>query len=1135
MKRIASAAFLCFFALAVNCVGAWAQATAQISGVARDQSGAVLPGVEVTASQTATGINRMTVTNETGAYILPNLPLGPYKLEAALPGFRTFVQSGIVLQVNDTDVVNVVLEVGQVSEQVEVQANTSLVETRAQAVSTVMETARVLELPLNGRNSQELMLLSGGAVQQSPAGGDTFPGRLLISTAGSTSFSTEYTFDGIRHVDPWDGVVMPLPFPDALAEFKTETSGVSAQQTRAAAVSAVTKSGTNDIHGDLFEFVRNDLFTARNYFATKPGTLKRNQFGGTLGGPVLKNKLFAFGGYQGTKLRQDTQDTRAFVPTAAMLEGDFTTFASPQCNSGRQITLRAPFVNNRVDPGRFSPAAVKLSSLVPKTSDPCGLVTYGAPRHDDQYQLVARFDYQYSPKHSLFGRYIRSTDLVPSPFTFTPNNILNTGNGTQAFSNAVTIGSTYLISPTTVNAFRAAWSSQRQDRITPTFFEAKDVGINIYSYVPKVMNLTITSGFPLSGNPGYFKDNFYQLADDVSMTRGRHQVGFGVYVAQGRAGQATTSQAPGTFQFSGAFTGLGLADFLTGQLASFQEGLCDCSLDHLNYFGLYGQDTWQVKPRLTMSGGLRWSPILPIIDDWRPLPKVMTFSMDNYLKGVRSSVFVNAPPGFLYPGDAEFPLKNNGANADKPHGNLFNPQWFKFAPHLGLAWDVQGDGRTSLRASYGLSYQDFPLEYVKGQIIDNAPWGSRLAVNTPAGGFDNPWQGFPGGNPFPLSFSKQMPWIPLGTYEPQLPDIVPVYTQSWNLSLQRQVARNSVASVSYIGNEVTHLQAGTPLNMPVFIPGNADANGNCFINGSPVYFKTPAGTLCSTVANEQSRRTLALQRPQFANEIGPMGIITNGGTQSYNGVLLSVQQRLSTVNLNANYTLSHCIGDYASRLEQAAGPDMTYLDPNNRRKDRGNCEYDQRHTFNLTGLVEMPKFSNHILNLVGSGWRLSGVYKRFTTGTVNASNTGTGARTVTFDNDGNTGVSPGATDPCRCNIRAQRPDLLLPNSIYLSSGDRPGPYLNRAAFGTPTIGTYGNMGRAILRLPTTWQWDMALSRIFRVREQQTAEFRVEMFNVPNSFLSGAIDNYLSSSQFGVIRNQSLLGPRILQFALKYAF
>ncbi len=456
----------------------WAQATAQISGTVRDQSGAVLPGVEVTATQTETGVSRMTVTNETGAYVMPNLPLGPYRLEAGLPGFRRFVQSGIVLQVNDKPVINVTLNVGQVTEQVEVQANASLVETRSVGIGRVMETERIVELPLNGRNPQELLLLSGGAVSVPLPGSSTFPGRLLISSAGALGPQTDYSLDGIRHVDAWDGQGGPLPFPDALAEFKTETSGLNAQQTRSASVSAVTKSGTNTFHGDLFEFVRNDLFNARNYFATKHSTLKRNQFGGTIGGPILQNKLFFFTGYQATILRQDPADVRQFVPTAAMLAGDFTLFASAACNTRGQINLRAPFVNNRVDPASFSPAAVKLAGRLPKTTDPCGQITFGRRSSDDNRQFVGRVDFRLNDKHSMFGRVLWYTDDVPTPFTYTPDNFLNTTSGSSSYSTAETWGSTYLINPTTVNALRVSYSGHRFTRIHPGTVDAKSPGVN---------------------------------------------------------------------------------------------------------------------------------------------------------------------------------------------------------------------------------------------------------------------------------------------------------------------------------------------------------------------------------------------------------------------------------------------------------------------------------------------------------------------------------------------------------------------------------------------------------------------------------------------------------------------------------
>jgi hypothetical protein len=363
MKRIAMHLATALAIFVLSCGSIWAQATAQISGTARDQSGAVLPGVEVTATQTETGVARSAVTNETGAYVLPNLPVGPYRLEASLPGFRTFVQTGTVLQVNSSPVINPVLEVGQVTEQVEVQANAALVETRNVGVGQVIENQRILELPLNGRNVTDLITLAGSSVLMTTSSLGGVPGTVRISVAGGVEYGVAYSLDGAMHNNPFDNANLPFPFPDALQEFKVETSGLTAQNGghSGGSVNSVTKSGTNDIHGDLFEFVRNDLFNARNYFAQTGSTLKRNQFGGTLGGPIAKNKLFFFGGYQGTTLRQDPANLQAFVPTAAMLAGDFTAFASPVCNAGRQINLKAPFVGNKVSPTLFNKAALTIA------------------------------------------------------------------------------------------------------------------------------------------------------------------------------------------------------------------------------------------------------------------------------------------------------------------------------------------------------------------------------------------------------------------------------------------------------------------------------------------------------------------------------------------------------------------------------------------------------------------------------------------------------------------------------------------------------------------------------------------------------------------------------------------------------
>jgi hypothetical protein len=1141
MKRIALHLLAGILLLLMTCNGLWAQATAQINGVAQDPSGAVLPGVEITATQTETGVSRMTVSNETGLYTLPNLPLGPYKLEASLPGFRTFSQTGIVLAVGDNPRINITLQVGQVSEQVEVQANASLVETRNVSVAQVMETQRILDLPLNVRDPAQLVLLNGASMQVTPAGGYGFGGtRMAIATAGGFGTGTDYTLDGIRHIDPFDSLPLPLPFPDALSEFKTEIGGQSASQGRGSQVSAVTKSGTNQFHGDAFEFVRNDLFNARQYFAVKNSTLKRNQFGGTFGGPIVQNKVFFFGGFQGTTTRQDPGNSISYVPTAAMMAGDFTAFSSAACNSKGAIKLGGPFVNNKIDPKLFDPVAVKMVSYLPTTTDPCGQITYGAVNPINDKQWVTKIDYTLNEKHSIFGRILSTYEDNLSP---QDQQVLGRGINRHDRNYAVTLGSTYLLTPTTVNAFRISVSEVRQNSTAANLgFDMSSLGSKVYDYTPKAAIITITSGFSFSSTGRRIGSGLYQLADDVSLTRGKHQFGFGGRLAQVRTVATTSDTSIPGYTYTGQFTGTGLSDFLLGDLSSFVQGRGSNNFTRMKYISLYMQDTWQVKPRLTVSAGLRWNPVLPLQAQERPVGNVTNFNESNYLQGIRSAVFPLAPPGLLYAGDPGFQQGNNGANAAKPSVNSWNPYWKDFAPRLGFAWDIRGDGKTSLRASYGLNYEEYGALYRLGTWQQTAPWGSSVTLTSPAGGTANPWLGVPGGNPFPFIPSANTPFVPDGIYQILPANLSPTYTQSWNLSLQREVVPGTVASVAYIGTEVTHLQAAIPLNQSIFIPGNGDANGNCFLNGSAVPFTVKAGTACSTTANTQDRRRLSLLRPQFKDEIARMGEVINPGTQNYNAVMFSIQNRPRRgVTASANYTLSHCIGDYVGRSNSGYGTsiDQVYQDSSNRRKDRGNCEIDSRNSFNLTALGESPKFANHIANMLGSGWRLSGLYRAFDGG-INAANISSGVRTVTLATASSSQKGGGVqADQCLCDVSNQRPNLLLPNAVYLQKAGPSAHYLNPAAFGVPALGTLGNLGRATLKLPMNWQFDVALTRAFKVRETKSFEIRAEAFNVLNSFRPGGnnggpvFDANLNSAQFGVMLKSQ--DPRIMQFAMKYVF
>jgi Carboxypeptidase regulatory-like domain len=1099
MKRIVLFVGAVVFILAFN-VFVWAQATAQISGSVRDQSGAVLPGVEVTATQTDTGISRSTVTNETGSYVLPNVAVGPYRVEAALPGFRTFVQTGLVLQVNADVVINPVLEVGQVAETVEVQANATQVETRSTAVGQVIENERILELPLNGRQVTDLITLSGAAVQTGVGSNQSMPGGVQISIAGGLSIGVSYALDGAMHSDPYEGSNHPMPFPDALQEFRVEAGGISAggAMRSGGAVNAVTKSGTNEFHGDLFEFVRNYKFNARNFFALKRDSLKRNQFGGTLGGPIVSNKLFFFGGYQGTRTRSDPGDTIRFVPTAAMLAGDWTTFTSPACNAGRQMSLSAPFVNNRISPTLYSRAALNIAAKLPKPQDECGKITYGLIDKRDELQAVGKVDYQMSDKHSIFGRYLATTFVQKPPFFYSKDNVLTTTNaGFDNLAQSYALGSTYLLSPTTINAFRLTVNRTAIARIHEPNFSAPQVGVNSYSFFDDFMVLTVTGGFNIGGGTqslATFRTTTYQVSDDLNFVKGNHQTAVGVTLAHWRVNQFAHTDDPGTYTFNGTATGLGMSDFLTGKLTTMSHGSQVAWGTREDYIALYLADVWKITPRVTFNYGARWEPFLPL-DLKLGIPH--GFSDERFRQGIKSKVYPNAPAGLYFKGDPGFPTT----------GSSVNNRWKIFNPRIGFAWDVQGDGRTSVRASFGIA-TDFTKARQYGGGASAPPWGFQTTVTSPPGGFEDPWAGYPGGMPVPYNPASAR-FTPFAQFLPVLHEnMQPPYVQSRTLSIQRQIRPDLLVSASYMGSNSVHLWVLKNRNNAIYFPGSPE-NSVCTIPG---YTFRTTGPTCSTTQNTNQRRRLSVENPVEGGFYGLVSSNEDAGTSNYNGLLLSIQRRtINGVSVGANYTWSHCVGPTATFSHNSSGG---YLDPNNREFDRGNCESDRRQLFNMTASADTPSFAVPALRALASNWRLSGIYK-YSTGRYLSIQTG-------LDRALNGEVSP------------QRANQLLASPF----GDRSSlnNFLNPAAFAQPALGTISNMSPNNIEGPRTWQLDMALSRTFQVRERQRLEFRGEAFNVFNSFIPGdptANFTALNNNTFGQINFSK--DARIMQFVLKYVF
>jgi len=584
MRRFLRDVTIGWFVLLLSSSIVSAQATAQLGGRVTDESGAVLPGVTVTVTQTDTGFTRTVVTDETGTYVMPNLPTGPYRLEASLQGFRSYVQTGIVLQVAATPTINVSLALGDVAETITVEGATPLIDVKSAGIKDVVENERILELPLQARQVTDLIVLAGAAIQTATADSRSMQGGVSISVAGGLSFGVAYLLDGAMHNNPQNNANLPLPFPDALQEFSVATSGLSAQNGMhsAASVNAVTKSGSNSYHGNLFEFLRDHRFNATNPFAAigpdgkrLDDGLKRNQFGGTLGGPIVRDKLFFFGAYQGTATTQRPAANKAFVPTAAMMSGDFTAFASPACNAGRQVPLRPPFVNNVVNPALFSPAAVNLAKRLPTTTDPCGEVTYVTTNDSTQRQTIGRIDYRLTANRTLFGRYMATFHNEPAPFSRSKN-VLTTGTpGLDNLAQSLAIGDTSVYGNNMVNAIRFAFNRTAIHRGTPPFFEPHDLGSNVYSYKPGEMVLAVTGGFNISAGTattGIFITNASQLGDDLTLVRGNHQLGLGGSAAYWKMNFLTHARSGGNWAVNGQTTGLGLADFLIGRISSLEHG-----------------------------------------------------------------------------------------------------------------------------------------------------------------------------------------------------------------------------------------------------------------------------------------------------------------------------------------------------------------------------------------------------------------------------------------------------------------------------------------------------------------------------------------------------------------------------------
>ncbi len=1094
-------------------------AVSRVSGTITDTTGANIPGAEVQMHQMDTGLTRTTMSGSDGSYTFPDLPTGPYQIRATKSGFSSYLQSGIVLEVAASPTINITMQIGTISEQVTVTSNAAIVETHSSSLGQVVTQQQVLNIPLNARDPMQLLTLTPSAVVANSGtvgnynGPWMYPNPYTVAFAGTNPGAGNFLLDGGNGNSPYSNGAFPLPFPDALQEFKVEINAVPARygMHSAATVNAITRSGTNQFHGDVFEFVRNYIFNARSYFSPVRDNLKRNQFGGVLGGPIVKDKLFFFGAYQQTIVRSSNPNNTAFVPTQDELNGDFTAATSAACNNGAPVQLSGPFAGGAttISPSAFSTPSVNLAHLLPTTTDPCGRIQYGIHTATDAKSIIGKVDYRLNDKHSLFVRYFFANYGLPPDKT----SFLTLNQASQNLRyNTATVGHTYIISNSIVNSFHAnlnrAYNFKGYD---PSVKTPSDIGVQgFYNPLADYMSVTINNFFNVKGGtavtPAQFNNTVFQFADDIDFTKGSHQFAFGANYVRFMTNLTSPVYVNGSFTFSNQFTGYGMADFLLGDLSSFQQGNLVPSHGRKNYIGAYAQDSWQLFHRLTLNYGLRWEPFLPV---YSKDGEGEHFDMNGFLNNQHSSIYPNAPAGLQFPGDYS------------GYGNSYLPSYGHVEPRVGFSYDPRGRGLEVIRGSYGLFYDFEALQNIQ-VALQSPPWANTITVNTPVGGFTNPWQGFTyngvPGNPYPIVPTASFVFPKGGIYEttPSLNVHAPSL-QQWNLSLQKQIGSNWSITTTYIGNRAIHMWVANELNPAIYLPGN------------------------STASNVTARRMLTQTSPSQGPYYSSLVQIQDNGNSYYNAGIFSLQKRMgNNISLVSNYTYSHCIdtGETTAII-------VTSAFRNDLSRERGNCGFDHRHQLTITGILRAPQFHEGLMRPLASNWQIAPLFS-YLSGDWLTVTTGTDTALM--------GIASGQ----RANI-VGRPQM---SHTPLNNGTYGFKYFNTAAFSIPTapagftgnvinsgngpitVGPLGNLGRNTLNGPSTTGFDMALTRDFQIEKYGQLQVRAEAFNLFNWTRLYDPGTAMNSPNFGLSIAPAATStpgysttqdPRIMQFAMKFTF
>ena len=1056
-----------------------AQATGTISGVVTDPSGAILPGATIEARSAATGQVRTATTGAEGFYTVPLVSPGRYEVKASLSGFQSATRTNVQVSVSETARANLTLQVGSVTENVTIVAESPLVETANATLGIVIDEKKVVDLPLNGRNFTQLGTLIPGVVAQPAtlggATGDATPlgfGNLTgaFSVNGMRSQSNNFLLDGASNNDTFNTGFILRPPPDAIQEFKILTHSYSAEYGRSAGsiVNVVTKSGSNAWHGSGWEFHRDDALEARNFFAptTQPKpVLKQDQFGGAVGGPILKNKLFAFAYYDGFRNERGTTRTSP-VLTAAQRAGNFGATRIVDPLTGQ------PFPNNVIPSNRIDPIAARLvSDFVPLPNTGANLYTASPIVTDNRDQFGIRLDYRTSDRHSLLGRYTfsnRNLDDPTSPSIFAP-----AGNQAKVKLYDYMIGDTYQFSSRMINVARFAFNKIDADPTVTSGLENSAYGWAVQNRNPVavgVPSISVTGFFALGDAQQPFAkriNKVAQFSDELTYLSGRHSWKAGIDIRRDQIELAFINRPNGDFTFNGQYSGNAAADFLLGVPNQFRQGGGDPIMNGTGWlYSIFVQDEFRLSPRLTLSAGLRYELPRPFYekDD----------KLNTFRPGQQSTRFPTAPLGLLYPGDPGIP--RGTIEADKNN----------IAPRLGVAWDPRGDSKTSVRAAWGIFYDALAGQGDFFQSGTLAPPFQPLtevnfALNSGTPHFQNPLAGVASGS---TGFPAGLIFIGWGS------DFQTPYAHHYNLSVQHQIGNNLGVEVGYVGSRGYHL--------PIFMEVNPTA---------PILTPTPR-------TGPRVYPAYSLVRPTFSE-----------ARSWYDSLQASVRMRPTRgLNFLAAYTWGHAIDHIsglnignADQLRPLLAVDQSDASSIDRAlaREKGDAIFDVRHRFVVSFGWELPRLedkSAFVKQTLG-GWQLNGIFQKQT------------GFPLTVYEPANVSLT---SLPNRPNQTCDASDG-APNTVQ--------KWFNTECFQRLTLaanaGQIGNEGRNTVRGPGLVRTDLSLFKNFHIVRDHRLQLRVEAFNLFNQARFGQPGFTMGSPTFGVVTAAE--EGRIVQLGVKYIF